>query len=173
MPAPKFEELVAIASIVKPKGLKGEVVADILTDFPGRFENLERVILDGEESRQIGLEYFRFEKHRVVLKFDDVDSIEEAEALRGLGVCVEESDAVELEEDEFYDWALEGCLIVETNGSEIGRVSEVFRAGERVNLVVEGVEKEYMIPFVRSICTEVDTDEKRITVDLPEGLLDF
>ncbi|NNE65599.1 MAG: 16S rRNA processing protein RimM [Pyrinomonadaceae bacterium] len=167
------DDLVAVARIAKPKGLKGEVVADLLTDFPERFENLERVLAGENGERELGIERFSFHKSRIVLKFAGVDSIEEAETLRNLYLCVRESEVVALEEGEFYDWELEGCEVVTGDGDRIGRVKEIFRAGENVNLVVAGKEREHMIPFVEAICIEVDIDLKRIVVDLPEGLLEF
>jgi 16S rRNA processing protein RimM len=168
-----IEELVSIARITKPKGLKGEVFADVLTDFPERFDNLESVLLDGDEVRELKLERFSFQKNRVVLKLKGIDSIEEADLLRNLDVCVLESDAVELDEDEFFDWDLEGCEVVAIDEVKIGIVKGVFRAGENVNLVVAADKKEHMIPFVKAICTQVDIESKRIIVDLPDGLLDF
>lgn len=168
-----LEGLVAIARIVKPKGLKGEVVADILTDFPDRFENLESVLIGESADRHLVLERFSFHKNRVTLKFEGVDSIEDAEKLRELDVCVLESETVELEDDEYFDWDLQGCTVTTVDGAEIGTVKEVFRAGENINLVVAGTEKEHMIPFVEAICTEVDIENKKIFVVLPEGLLEF
>ena len=84
-----------------------------------------------------------------------------------------ESDVVELEEGEYFDWELEGCRVVTAEEVEIGVVKELFRAGENLNLVVTGSEKDHMIPFVKAICTGVDIEAKVITVDLPEGLLEF
>jgi 16S rRNA processing protein RimM len=170
------EDLVAIALITKPRGLRGEVLAKILTDFPGRFENLERVfaVLGSGETREIEIERFFFHKDRIVLKFKDFDSIEQAEILRRAEVCVPETEAVELEEDEFFDWELEGCAVETLEGEKIGTVREIFRAGvENINLVVAAGEKEHLIPFVEAICREVDIENKLIRVDLPEGLLEF
>ncbi|MEZ5306080.1 MAG: ribosome maturation factor RimM [Pyrinomonadaceae bacterium] len=167
-------ELIAIAKIVKPKGLRGECVAEILTDFPERFENLDEVwLLQPNGKRRLKLENFGFQNQRIVLKFESVDSMDDAEAIRGAEVCIDDSEAVELEDDEFYDWDLEGCLVEDSNHGEIGVVTGVFRAGENINLIVKGDKKEHMIPFVSAICVEVDTEGKRITTELPEGLLDF
>ena len=173
MASPESDELVVIARLVKPKGLKGELVADIITDFPERFENLDSVLIRKKDVLEKKIEYFRFEKKRIVFKFSGVDSIEGAENFRDWDVCIPESEVVELEEDEFFDWHLEGCEVRETDGNVVGDVIEIFRAGENVNLVVKGSEKEVMIPFVKAICTEVDLENKKIRVDLPEGLLDF
>ena len=170
-----MEELVAIAKVVKPRGLRGEVVAEVLTDFPDRFDGLEQVIgvsADGRRS-DLKIESFWFQKERVILKFERFDSVDDAEGLRGTEVCVPESDAAELDEDEFFDWQLAGCEVETVEGLAIGKVREVMRTGGSELLVVENAEREYLIPFVESICTKVDIEGKKIRVDPPEGLLEF
>lgn len=168
-------ELVAIAKIARTRGLRGEVVAEVLTDFPERFEGLEEVtaVLPTGERRELKIERFFFQKDRVVLKFAGVDSIEAGETLRDAEVCVEESEAVELEEDEFFDWELEGCEVETVEGAKLGNVREVMRTGGTEVLLVDAGERELMIPFAEAICIEVDVAAKRIKVDPPEGLLEF
>jgi 16S rRNA processing protein RimM len=170
-----MEDLVAIAKIVKARGLRGELVADVLTDFPERFENLEKVVsvcADGKNS-ELALEKFWFQKDRIVLKFEGFDSVEAAETLRDCEICVRESEAVALEEDEFFDWQLEDCAVETVEGEKIGLVKEVMRTGGTEILVVQNAEKEFLIPFAETICTEVDVENKIIRVDAPEGLLEF
>ena len=171
----EMDDLVAIARIVKPRGLKGELVADILTDFPERFESLETVIgvsLDGTRT-DLKIEDSWFQNDRIILRFDGFDTVERAEELRGIEICIPESEATELDEGEFYDWQLQGCEVETIDGEKIGVVRELMRTGGTEILIVKGVEKEYMIPFAESICTEVDIESKKILVDLPEGLLEF
>ena len=170
-----MEELVAIARIVRTRGLKGEVVADILTDFPERFESLDSVIAvspSGDTSELI-IESFWFQNDRIILKFKDHDSVERGEELRNWEICVPESEAVELESDEYYDWELAGCEVKGLRGETIGTVKELMRTGGTEILVVDGPAKEYLIPFAESICVEVDIDNKIIKIDPPEGLLEF
>jgi 16S rRNA processing protein RimM len=169
------EELVAIAKIVKSRGLRGELVADVLTDFPERFEDLETVIalLPDGERRELKIERFWFQKGRIVFKFAGFDSIERAETLRGAEICIPESEAVALETDEFFDWELAGCEVETVEGLKLGRVKELMRTGGTEILVVEGAEKEYLIPFAETICTDVDVENKLIKIDAPEGLLEF
>jgi len=169
------EELVAIAKLSKSRGLRGELVADVLTDFPERFDALETVIalLPDGTRQSLKIERFFFQKGRIVFKFADFDSIEKAENLRGAEICVPESEAIELEEDEFFDWELEDCEVETIEGEKIGRVKELMRTGGTEILVVAGAEKEYLIPFAEAICTEVDVENKLIKVDAPEGLLEF
>ena len=168
-------ELVAIAKIVRARGLRGEVVAELMTDFPERFEGLEEVtVVFGNGDRQVlKIERFFFQKNRIVLKFADVDSIETAETLRDTEVCVDETEAIELEEDEYFDWELEGCAVETIEGEKVGTVRELMRTGGTEVLVIDGAEKELMIPFAEAICVEVDVEGKRIVVDPPEGLFEF
>lgn len=167
-------DLVAIAKLVKSRGLRGEMVGDVLTDFPERFETTKKVfaVCDGKIS-ELEIEKFWFQNNRIVLKFVDFDSIETAETLRGCEICVPETEAVELEADEFFDWQLEGCAVETVDGETLGTVKELMRTGATEILVVAGAEKEYLIPFAGKICTEVDVENKRIKVDAPEGLLEF
>jgi 16S rRNA processing protein RimM len=170
-----MEELVAVAKIVKPRGLRGEVLADVLTDFPNRFEGLENVIAvltDGTQA-DLKIEDFWFQKDRIVLRFAGFDSIESAETLRGVEICVPESSASKLGEGEFFDWQLVGCEVETVGGERIGTVREIMRPGGTEILVVENGEREFLIPFAEAICPDVDIEKKKIRVDPPEGLLEF
>ena len=171
-----MDDLVAVAKIVRPRGLRGEAVAEVLTDFPERFDSLETVtaVMPDGERRELKLENAWFQKERIVLKFEGCDSVDDAEALREAEICIPEKNAVELEEGEFFDWQLEGCETVTPAGEPIGTVSEVMRTGGTEILVVDAPDgRELLIPFAEAICTEVDIERRRIVVDPPEGLLEF
>ncbi|MGH9820349.1 MAG: ribosome maturation factor RimM [Pyrinomonadaceae bacterium] len=167
--------LVAIARIVKPRGLRGEVVADILTDFPERFKGLERItaLMPGGKRAELKIEEHWFQKNRVILKFENYDTVETAENLRDAEICVPESDTVDLEVDEYFDWQLIGCSVVTIDGQAIGKVSEVMRTGGTEILTVKGETKDFLIPFAATICTDVDIEKKVVRVDPPDGLLEF
>ena len=170
-----MEDIVVIAKIVKPRGLRGEMVAEVITDFPERFEGLSEVtaVLPDGNRQELTIEGFWFQKGRVVLKFEGHDSIESAERLRDASICVTEHEAVELEEGEFFDWELEGCCVETVGGERIGTVRELMRTGGTEILVVQGDGRDYLIPFAESICIEVDIAKKLIRIDPPEGLLEF
>lgn len=170
-----MEELVTIAKIVRPRGLKGELVADLLTDFPERFEHLEDVTALTPDTKKLDLkiEDFWFQNGRVVLRFADFDTIEKAETLRDCEICVPESEAVDLDTDEYFDWQLEGCRVETLDGTTVGKVTGVMRNGGTEILVVKAAKSDHLIPFVAAICTEVDIENKLIRIDPPEGLLEF
>jgi 16S rRNA processing protein RimM len=175
--ASSAEELVAVARAVKTRGLRGEIVAELLTDFPERFEGLENLIAVAPDGRRQSLELEEQWLHgeRIVLKFAGYDSIEAASALVGYEFAVPETERVELSEDEFYDWELAGCRVETVEGEELGLVREVMRTGGVEVLVVENAEarREHLIPLAETICVEIDVENKLIRVDPPEGLLEF
>jgi len=170
-----MEDLVAIAKLVRVRGLRGELVADILTEFLERFSNLENVIavLPGGKRADLKIEDFWFQKNRIVFKFAGFDSIERAETLVNSEICIPESEAVELDEGEFFDWELQDCSVETLEGEKIGIVRQIMRTGGTEILVVAGEHKDYLIPFAETICTDVDIENKLIRLDAPEGLLEF
>ncbi|MBK6751120.1 MAG: 16S rRNA processing protein RimM [Acidobacteria bacterium] len=170
-----MDDLVAVAKITKTRGLKGEVVCDILTDFPERFDDLDEVVAvmpDGRRS-ELKIEDHFFQNGRVILKIVGFDSIESGETLRGAEICVAETDVVELDQGEFFEWQLAGCVVETIDGTPVGEVIELMRTGGTELLVVKGDAKEYLIPFAEAICVEVDIENKLIRVDPPDGLLEF
>ena len=171
------DELVAVARAVRTRGLRGEVVAELLTDFPERFENLERLIAvaPNGERKALMLEEHWLQRGRIVLKFAGYDSIEAASALVGYEFAVPEAERVELPDDEFYDWELAGCVVETVEGQEVGIVREVMKTGGVEMLVVknEGAERDHLIPLAEEICVEINVERKLIRIDAPEGLLEF
>ena len=168
-------DLILIARAVKTHGLKGEVVAELLTDFPERFEDLEEVILvsPGGEQKTGSIEKFWFQKDRVVLKLAGYDDIDAAKELIGYEFAVPESDRVQLDEDEFYDWELEGCT-VKVGDERIGQVLSVMKTGGAEILVIsDEAGKERLVPLAAPIVVKIDPVAKTIVVDPPEGLFDL
>jgi 16S rRNA processing protein RimM len=170
------DDLIIVARAIRTRGLKGELVADVLTDFPERFEHVSKLTGVGSsgERKQLELENYWFQNDRMVLKFAGYDTIESANALVGYEFGLPEAERVQLSQDEFYDWELEGCSVENKPGSIIGRVREVMRTGGVELLVVEDeAGRETLIPMAQSIVVEIDISRKKILIDPPEGLLDL
>jgi len=171
-----LDALITVARATKTRGLKGELVADLLTDFPERFESLSRVFGIGPtgERHELELEDHWFQNDRVVLKFLGYDNVESAQTLVGFSFALPEEERVELPKDEFYDWELEGCSVETYAGAAIGKVSKILRTGGVELLVVEDdAQREHLIPMAESIVVSIDIESKRILIDPPEGLLDL
>ena len=108
----------------------------------------------------------------LVFKFEGIDSISDAEKLRGAEVQIPRSERVELEPGEYFHSDLIGCEVRErVSGRVVGRVTNFEEYGGPPLLEVDG--GRLLIPFVKAICTEIRPEEKLILVDLPEGLEDL
>ena len=174
---------VTLARILRPWGRRGEVAAEIFTDFPRRLSELSEVWLaDGrKEPRRISLLSCRIHLGQAILQFAGIDSISAAEGLRGLEVQVPIDDRAPIGPDRVYISDLIGCEVWEQGAtSALGAVRDVQRAGEQGSrspeswfLVVAGERGELLIPLAAEICTAVDIPSRRIAVRLPEGLRDL
>jgi 16S rRNA processing protein RimM len=177
---PGEEEWLAIARVVRPRGRKGEVTADVLTDFPERFATLRRAYLDVPGARPEPAEIAGAWWHQgtLVLHFDGVNSIAEAERLRGRAVLIPRSERTQLGRNRYYYWELIGCSVVRRNGEPIGTVT-VIEPNPGVDLLSvrllgasPGVD-DLLIPLAEEICIAIDVAARRIVIEPPEGLLDL
>jgi 16S rRNA processing protein RimM len=168
---------VLLAHIVRSQGRHGEVLADIHTDFPEQFTQRKRLFLRGTGGmREMQLDSHWLHKGRVVLKFARVDTISEAENLRGCDVVIPREERVPLEGDAVYISDLLGSRVVDvSHGSAVdaGEITDVQPEGAGpAMLVVLGRDgEELLIPFVRAYLRRVDLETKRLEMELPEGLL--
>ncbi|MCL2878320.1 MAG: ribosome maturation factor RimM [Acidobacteria bacterium] len=176
MDKPADTSFIAIARIARTRGNRGEVLADLYTDNPERFNDLDEVWLEFNDGRrqariQKKLEDVWDHKGRKVLKFEGVDTISDAEAWAGYWVMIPADQAVKLPEGTYFNHDLVGCAVSGLDGTLIGTVSEVLDIADNSQLVVRGGGREYLIPAVKSICVKVSIPDKRIIIDPPEGLL--
>ncbi|MBZ5670204.1 MAG: ribosome maturation factor RimM [Acidobacteriia bacterium] len=171
-------DFLTIARILRPQGRRGEVAAEIFTDFPARFERLQSALLEapGQAPRPVTVEYAWPHKGRVILKLSGIDSIESASHLRGLHLFIPWEQRTPLPPHHYYLWELRGCRVIwERQGKEIGTVTDVELTGGAALLHVarrEGI-GEVLIPLAQEICTRIDIASKTIVIDPPEDLLDL
>ena len=198
-------EWVLLARLVRPQGRKGELIADIFTDFPERFAAHPRVFLSDptgrllKEPREAIIERHWLHQGRIVFKFQGTDSINDADALRGLEVVVPPEERVPLEDGAVYIGDLIGCRVLDTATdpeSDVGEILDVERGlgGAPDLLIVRppavkaatsplAVEArrprrgkrakkppELLIPFANKYVVSIDTAGKRVRMHLPAGL---
>jgi len=176
---PSCQEFVVVARILRPQGRHGEVLAEILTDFPEKFAERSKLWLGQEKDaqpREYSLTNHWFHKGRVVLKFEGIESISDAEALAGSLVQIPREERAELAEGTVYVSDLVGSMLVDRSGSrhtEIGRIEDVRQGvGAAPLLVVLQNGKEHEIPFAEEYVVRFDTAKKILEMRLPDGLLE-
>ncbi|MGC1108014.1 MAG: ribosome maturation factor RimM [Candidatus Acidiferrales bacterium] len=176
---------VTLARILRPHGRRGEVAAEILTDFPERLTRLNSALLwDGKNPpreaaiRKCWLSHSR--GGQAIFHFENCDSIADAEKFVDLEVQVPIADRVVLSAGSYYVTDLIGCHVFAGGAvdlQKIGVVRDVQFSGENIrgtpNLVVDAQPGELLIPLAAEICQRIDTAARRIEVVLPEGLLDL
>lgn len=163
-----------------PQGRRGEVLAQLHTDFPERFEErreLSGLAADGTR-RELQLEEHWFHKGGIVLKFAGVDSISDAEQLAGWEVQIPREQRAELEEGATYVSELVGCEVWvggETGSELLGIVADVdFGGGAAPMLVIRCSDgQEYLVPYAEEFLRAVNLEQRRIEMNLPEGLLEL
>ncbi len=155
--------------MTRTQGRRGEVAAEIHTDFPERFRERKRLFaLAADGSRQpLEMETSWEHKGGIVLKFRGVDSIAEAEGLIGCEIQILREERAPLGPGAAYISDLLGCAVV-VAGREIGRIADVqFGAGDAPLLVVKKGEKKYLLPFAEEFVRSLDIERKRLDMALP------
>jgi 16S rRNA processing protein RimM len=157
---------VTVAVLGKTRGNRGEVTAEPLSSKPERFQSLKQVFLFGA-GEPFTVEKAWFHDGVLIFKFSGIDSISAAETLRGAEVRVPWSERTALDPGEYFQSDLLGCEVIERRtGQSLGRVVDWAQGGSGLLVMESGA----LIPFARSICVEIDIPQKRIEVDLPDGL---
>lgn len=184
---------IVLAQLLRPQGRKGELLAELLTDFPERFEDRRHVFLaaagfNGTSAEARPAEVVAFwlpvgkNEGRIVLQFAGIDSISDAESIAGLEVIVSEEDRLPLDDESVYISELVGCTIYDGTVA-VGVVEDVqfpttADGGRRLEdaaplLSVRSLDgDEVLIPFAKAFLVAMDTDAKRIDMVLPAGLID-
>jgi 16S rRNA processing protein RimM len=186
---------VQVAHILRPRGNKGEVAAELLTDFTERFSSLAKVYLaKGEaEPKERGLQRFWIDRNHPgqgIFHLEGSANIGDAETLRGYDVFIPLNERVKLPAGQYFVSDLIGCTVFEFPGGEtklgspacdvekapqvLGTVSDVSFPGENLAgtpiLEVQTAQGELLVPLAEDICKRIDVAGRRIEVMLPEGL---
>jgi len=178
VPAEKFTG-VTLARILRPRGLRGEVAAEILTDFPERLPKLREVWLsDGRSApRHVRVQRCWLSPSgggQAIFHFADIGNMEAAKSLRGLEVQVPIEDRARLDAGSYFVGDLVGCEVWEAGAqSALGSVRDVEFPGGPPLLAIDTNEGEVLVPLAAEFCVHIDVQAKRIDVTLPEGLRDL
>lgn len=170
---------VTLARILRPRGLRGEVAAEILTDFPERLPKLREVwIADGRSSpRRTRVENCWLSTSRggqAIFLFEGFDTIEAAEKLRGAEIQVPLEQRAKLSAGQYFVGDLVGCEVWEVGANAaMGSVGDVEFPGGAPLLSVRTSDGEVLVPLASEFCIRIDVQAKRIDVRLPEGLRDL
>ena len=158
---------IAVAFVRAPHGLKGEVAIDPMTDFPDRFSPGSVLWAGGE---QYTVSEVRAHTKALLLRLEGIETRNQAEELRGKLLEVPEATLPHLEEDEYFRFDIVGIEVVDQDGTSLGNVEEVLEPGANDVFIVRDAESEILIPAIDSVVKEINTEARRMTVELMPGL---
>jgi 16S rRNA processing protein RimM len=172
------DQWLVLGRVVRSRGRTGEVIVDAPGVAPDRLTSggefhlfkADAPLLDAP----VAVENSWDHQGKLIVKFAGVNSITEAEALRGVEIRIRQGERAPLSDDEVYLADLVGCDVFDQSGDRIGKVEDwQDSAGPILLEVVDEQGIEILVPFARSICVNIDAAGKRIDVVLPDGLKDL
>lgn len=164
---------IKIGVITNTHGLRGEVKVKCLSDFPQlRYQKDAAVNVQLPQGQKtLYVANTRSAKDLLIVKFQDLDTIEEVEGMKGALLTIDEASVQELEEDEAYYFEMQDSEVYDMEGNFLGRVVEILETGANAVLRVRDGKQEVLIPFVKAFVKEFDKEKKVMKVELLEGLL--
>lgn len=166
---------VAVARILAPHGVRGEVRVEPLTDDPSRLARLRECTVRLPQGPELSVRVAQARpgaRGAFILRFESVRSRTEAEGLRGGWVEIPVREALPLPAGRYYRFEIVGMEVVDAGGRRLGEVADVIESPAHDLWCVQrpGGGSELLIPATRQVVREVDTERRRIVVELPAGL---
>lgn len=155
-----MKEMITIGQIINTHGLKGELKVYPLTDDIRRYRKLNKFFIDGIEKKVV---WCKLQADRVILKLEDINTIEEASKYKSKYIEVKREDAVKLEEGRFFIADIIGCTVKDTENANFGTVYDVIKTGSNDVYWVKGQE-DLMVPALESVVVKIDVENKQIII---------
>lgn len=172
----QLDDYYQLGYIVKPHGLQGELNLFLDVDFPEDYQNLESVFLLLPKAGTLipfFVEHISIHDHKTIIKFEEIDSIEQAEDLIKAGVYLPIDQLPALEEGQFYYHEIIGFTVQDKQAGTLGVVKDVYASNSQDLIAMQYKQQEVLIPLSDDIVLEVNKAERLVITDLPEGLLDI
>lgn len=168
-----MQEYFEVGQIVNTNGLKGLLKINPFTDDITRFERLKTIFIEHKkELLEFEIESVRYQKKQVLLKLKGIDTIEEAEKYREDYLKINRNKEEKLPKDTYYIVDLIGLDIYTEDGELLGKLDDVFSTGSNdVYVVKNGEGKQILLPAISDVIKNIDLEQKKIVVNLIEGLL--
>ena len=164
-----------VGKIVNTHSLKGEVKVISSTDFEEeRFKKGSKLLITrgNQLIREVVVQSYRNHKNFLLVKFEGIDSVEEAEKLKNLQIKIDSDEVGELEENEFYFHQIIGCEVFDENDKNLGEIIDILTPGANDVWVIKGENgREILIPYIEDVVKQIDITNKKVNIEVMEGLI--
>lgn len=161
--------LLAVGRILRPHGVRGDLLLTSLTDFPEHLGEIDTVYL-GEAHEPFPVTGFRQHRGQLILRLAGVSDRESADAFRGQLVQIQTQSATPLPPGSYYHHEVLGMNAITDGGEQLGEVVEILQTGANDVYVVRGAGGEILLPAIRSVILEISLAKRQMTVHLIDGL---
>lgn len=167
------QELIKVGRIVGTHGLKGIVKVESMTDFPERFKTAQKLkISQGPGARDLTLETCNMHRGQLLMKFKEIETVEEAVKLRDKFISVTSDELYPLPDGSYYQFQLIGMRVNDLEKGYLGELTEILETGANdVYVIKSDVYGEILIPAIKQVIHDVDLINKCMRVQLLPGLL--
>lgn len=155
-----MNKTITIGQIINVHGVKGEIKVYPLTDDIKRFKELKTVLIEGTEHT---VSWCKLQTNKVILKIEDINSIDEANKYRNKYLDIDRKDAVTLPKGRYFITDIIGCSVYDENSSYIGKVKDVIKTGSNDVYQVIG-EKEVLVPAIKDVVKTIDVENLKIII---------
>ena len=157
-------EYLRVGQIVRAHGVQGDVKVIPLTDDPARFRALKTAYLETAGAyAPVAITGVRFQPDAVLLHLSGYDTVERAESLKNVYLCVTRDNAVKLQKDTYFVVDLSGCDTFDSNGKAYGKLTDVLETGANDVYEIDG--GKLLVPALKRVLREVDVEHGRIVLD--------
>ena len=164
------KEKLEVGQIVNVFGIKGFVKLYPYVDNINRFDELKNVFI---KNNKFEIEQVKYQKNMVLIKFKGIETVEQAEKLRNSIVEISRTDAIPLEEGQYFIADLIGLNVYLENGEKLGVLEDIYNTGSSDIYVVKNeLGKQFLLPYIDDVIKNIDLDNEKITVHLIKGLIE-
>ena len=164
-----MDKYIEIGKIVNTYGIKGQLKIVPYTDNIKRFEKLKKIYINEKEYL---IENVKYLKNLVILKLQEINTIEQAEKYRNLYIYIDKKDAIKLPKDTYFIRDLIGIEVYTNDGEKLGIIDDIFKTGSNdVYVVKNSLGKQILLPAISSVIEKIDLENKKVIVNLIKGLI--
>ena len=161
-------EFITIGKILSPWGVKGKLKVEVITDFPQRFAPSSKIYINHQP---MTVDSCLWHKGKAIIKLNAIDSVEDAQRLKGQPIEIHHSQLKPLPKGQYYHFQLIGLEVWTTQGEQLGNVTKILTAESNDIYVVHRTRGEILIPAIEDVVKSIDLNKGRIVIEPIEGLL--